>query len=733
MKKSFTLIALAVLFLTAVANVSAQNRCFLNNGHGSIGSITYSDQMMLLHQDEQSVSLISKTEVKPQQRGDAATHTLNVYFPEESDSRVYVSDGVNVLAQMYNWESDYLSVELEEGTYYLLSVGSDFATDRHCVWVMDDLELDADKDVQIDFGQCEYNLFTDVVDVEGRHFKDMETKTALYLVNFYWLDGVQVYDTWSYSMNGYGEQVPNRWYSSYGDKSALELKVTIEPGDQTSYFVTFPKVYGLSDHLTLANAVDDYSVVEEMFHVNEGVGPCYYDLTGKHFCRLLNGGIITNQVEFVCDDFFFDPARPYTIVSNLKIGDPTAYESGTDILVPAVYESLDWEIGLAAYHDCYRTPFYIDTEGNVVREALPYYETEFNMVSIPNFFPETPALTIKPASKTAYFGERTPLSCYNPIAFNSETFPLGLTAFLGAFYSSGEESCERVCDYDQLITVNIGGQEVYSDSLYLFNKDANTFMPDPAPVFVEVANRHLGANEVSKSNYTRVDFNLANDDAIPPTMTFLRVLNDKGDEAIQLPDLARSSLVFGCADFTCTFDMDYFYFVPGYQARPNVEVYYSVGAGEWLPLDAVEDENLFHMNHGNVFVADLSQLAGQVADTWVSCKFVLTDEAGNSQAQELDNLFFAGAFESVDELVGLGHVVAPNPFNSAFRVTVAEAVNGTAHVMVYNVLGELIYSRTENCADTREFTIDGSALKPGVYFYGIDTEQGLLQGKIVKE
>ncbi len=720
-----------VLF-TTVTNLTAQNRSFFNNGKGCVGSITYSDQMMILDHDEQSVSLITKTEVKPQQRGNAATHKLNVYFPEESDSRVYVSDGINLLAQMQSFEGDHLTVELEEGTYYLFSSGQDWMTDRSCVWVLDDLELVSDMDIQIDFSQCEFNLFTDVVDLEGRHFKDMETKSALYFIDFYWLGGVQVYDTWSYSMSGYGEQVPSRWYSAFDEKSALKLTVTIEPGNQTSYFVTFPKVYGLSDHLQFANAVDDYSVVEEMFHVN-GEGPCYYDLTGKHFCRPLNGGIITNQVEFVGDDFFFDPIMPYTIVSNLKIGDPTAYESGTDILVPTVYESIDWNIGLSGYHDGFRTPFYLDTEGNVVREALPYYEIEYNMVTIPNFFPETPALTTQPVSKMAYFGERTPLSNYNPIAFNSETFPLGLTAFLGAFYSSGEQSSERVCDYDQMITVTIDGEEVYSDSLYLFNKDANTFMPDPAPVVVEVANRHLVANDVPKSNYTRVEFNLENADAFPPTMTFLRVLNDKGDEAIQLPNLNGSNLVFGCADFTCTFNMDYFYFQPGYNARPNVEVFYAVDGGAWLPLNAIEDENLFHVNHGNVFVADLSQLAGQIADAWVSCKFILTDESGNSQVQELINLFFAGEFESVGEQAGLGHLAMPNPFNSEFLIAAADAVNGTAQVMLYNLLGELVYSRTENCAYTQEFTIDGSALKPGVYFYSIDTSNGVIQGKIVKE
>ncbi len=67
------------------------------------------------------------------------------------------------------------------------------------------------------------------------------------------------------------------------------------------------------------------------------------------------------------------------------------------------------------------------------------------------------------------------------------------------------------------------------------------------------------------------------------------------------------------------------------------------------------------------------------------------------------------------------------------KITAAQAVEGEANVAVYNVLGEQISSKTENCKETKEFIIDGSTWKPGVYFYSISTKDGLLQGKIVKE
>ena len=78
-------------------------------------------------------------------------------------------------------------------------------------------------------------------------------------------------------------------------------------------------------------------------------------------------------------------------------------------------------------------------------------------------------------------------------------------------------------------------------------------------------------------------------------------------------------------------------------------------------------------------------------------------------------------------------MVYPNPFSGEVKITSAQDVNGVANIAVYNVLGELVYSKTQNCTETKEFTIDGNTWKAGVYFYSISTEGGLLQGKIIKE
>ena len=100
---------------------------------------------------------------------------------------------------------------------------------------------------------------------------------------------------------------------------------------------------------------------------------------------------------------------------------------------------------------------------------------------------------------------------------------------------------------------------------------------------------------------------------------------------------------------------------------------------------------------------------------WVNLKFVVTDEAGNLQMQELYNVFYAGENVSMNEhsAESLQHTVYPNPFTSEVKITAAQAVEGEANVAVYNVLGEQISSKTENCKETKEFIIDAGRLSAG--------------------
>ena len=731
MKKSFTFVVLAALVMTTASNLTAQNRCVLKNSKGSQEFSTSSKNLKVLEQDGQMCHVVAYPDVKPQTKGNAPTYTLNVYPPLEDELNViWVSDGLDMVGIFFEGMGDYLSLDLEEGTYYIESSGrrGDFA----CYWTFD-IELNDDTDVYVDFSECVYDLTINAVDENGNPFEG-EYVDINYTVDLFWLGGL-LDDEFNYYTFEYTNEVPIVRFNDVNEHSIIHLNVNVEPGDNKSYMIEC-QTRGMHESQVYTVVAEDMEVIQETFTVKSDADVCYYHTDYKNIISE-NGGWSTYN--FWSINLVFDPNKPYTLVTNSKIGDPTNFEPGSKtIFFPTVYEWF-YLYGPTDYDDYISTTLYIDAEGNVVREAKPLFREGVhpNPACWPIYIPETPAKTVMPSSKMTFFGERTPLATYYPKAFNANNTPMNQNFFSGGFFFSGEQSCERTCDYDSFIQIYVDGQEAYNDSICKFNKYWVNIQPiTPGDVIVEVNNNHLTANDVSKANKTHVEFSLNNDDAMPPTMTFLRVLDGNGDEAIWHDNLSHSTLVFGCADYSYHYNENYgSYDYLVYNDKPEVEVLYSIDGDIWNPLVFEENESLFHIDYGNVFVVDLGKLESPALDKWVSLKFTLTDAAGNTQTQILENVFYTGQMISVNEHTteNMLHQVYPNPFTGEVKITAIQNLNGVANITVYNVLGEQIYSKTENCTETKEFTIDGSAWKPGIYFYSISTEGGLLQGKIVKE
>lgn len=735
MKKLFTIVAAVALFMTTVANINAQNCCVLKNANGSQSTISYSDGMKAFQRNDYTVTIVPDVLTPVETKATATTHTLTVYPPVDGSwDYLAVTDGTDRIGVIWQGQADQLTLDLEEGTYQVLSGGCFFTNVSFydCIWVSDMIVLNDDVEVQVDYNDCVYNVNVDLVDENGNSFAGLNFYNLTYQITFDWFDGVWTTTTGIFA-NGYMQQILNVKYNGFDENSTVNLAVMMEPGNQKSYFFK-GSTRGMHESPTFVVTADDLTIIQEQFLLNGSIeSPCFYHNDVKSVFDP-NGNWLVN--EGWIPELTFDQSVPYTIVSNAKVDNSSNFESGSKILLmPTVFEGYDPNNNnYPRYKDYITTPLYIDAEGNVVREAKPFFREGTNSASWPNYFPETPARTIQSEEKLTYFGERTPLATYYPVAFNANNTPLGRTFFSGGFFFSGEHSCERTCDYDSYIHIIVNGQEFYNDSIYRFNFDDDNYYVEPSSVIVEVNNEHLTANEVGKANATLVEFNLERDDAMPPTMTFLRLLDDKGDESIWFDKLNQSTLVFGCGDFTHHFSEEgnrYNHLL--YDAKPNVEVFYSLDGDNWLPLVFAEDESLFHVDYGNVFVADLSQIESRALDKWVSLKFSLIDEAGNTQTQTLENVFFAGEQTNVNEQCYLSHSVYPNPFADEVRITTAQGVNGIANVQVYNVLGELVYVKTVNCTETTEFNIDGGAWKSGVYFYSIITDQGKLQGRIVKE
>lgn len=748
MKKVLRSLIVASLCIIGVASANAQNRCVLKNDKGSQRVITYSDDMKAFQIDDQSVALVSMPKVKPQVvKGTSPTYTLNVYAPTGTNytwGYMGVSDGIRIIGYLYHnpfpGSPQVLSIDLEEGIYHAFCIGNTFSNGKSisCTWLKDDIVITEDTDIFVDLDECVYELNVNLVDENGNPFVDgTELLDITYETALNWRGHSLMYNQ-RLAPEVYSEQMPVTRFSGFNEHSSLQLCVSLYPGFQKHYYIQCPKIMGLHESPTFVVTADELNVVQEQFIPKSIIDTlCLYRTDVMTINENASSSFLIT--EMVKSNLIFDPEQPYTIITNTKIENPNNFDTGLKrILFPTVYEWYDAFTYTTYYDKDYiGTPIYLDADGNVVREAKPFFKDGPESASYPNYIPETPARTVKPANKLTFFGERTPLATYYPVAFGPNNSPYGQTFFYGGFFFSGEQSCERSCDYDSNIRVRIDDEEVFNDSICNFNVYGNSYPLDaPANVTIDVYNRHLVTNDVQKTNKTHVEFDLERDDAMPPTMTFLRVLDGNGDENIWLDRMDLSTLVFACGDYGHHFNEEDFTFDHlEYNAKPEVELLYSFDGETWLPLVFAEDESLFHIDYGNVFVAYLSQLESRAINKWVSLKFVLTDEAGNTQTQELSNVFYAGENVSVNEHIAesLKHTIYPNPFTSKVKITSAQAVEGEANIAVYNVLGEQVYSKTYNCAETKEFIIDGSTWKPGVYFYSISTKDGLLQGKILKE
>ena len=719
MKKFITKLVLAAIILINAANVTAQNRCVLKNERGSQMVITYPENTMTFQHNDHMATIVTKPTIAPKEKGNAPTHTLTINAPvgDEWDC-IFVCDSFQIIEEFYQDMGDSFPVELEEGTYYVLSTGSRTSSDfAPCLWVREDIALNEDVVIDVDYDECVFSLSIDAVDEHGNSFDGIDFETSLYVAVFDLLS--RGFCTAAFYQDGIlFPSNPLTRYNGFNESSILNSSVSMEPGYQKSYFLRCGHLNGLHEDHTFTITADDYSVTQELF---PNANNCSYSL---NYFTLYNNGVYLG-VHPLIPSFIMEPSIPYTIVSNDRIIEPTNFDDGSKTyLQPSMNE---WSDEIYSFNGSCVTTFCFNTKGEVVRGARPSF---FQLFSWPNPIPYIPAMSVKPNDKLASFGERTPLATYSPMAFNANNSPYNITFIKGGLFFGGENSCERPCDYDCNIKARINGEEFYNDNLYKYN--LQTFTTDLYPITIDVNNDHLFANDVHKTNKTHVEFDLRNDDAIPSTMTFLRVLDGNGDESICLSDLSQSTLVFACADFTYSFTGNIHM---EYNAEPEMEVFCSYEQDEWEPLVLEEVESLFDEDYGNVFTADLGQLESRALNKWVSLKFVLADEAGNSQTQELSNVFYAGENVSVNEHIAesLKHTVYPNPFTSEVKITAAQAVEGEANIAVYNVLGEQVYSKTYNCAETKEFIIDGSTWKPGVYFYSISTKDGLLQGKILKE
>lgn len=750
--KRFALATLLAIGCTQVANAqvgNAQKRYTLGDGKNYTRVIETNADVTVCQTDEQCITTTFNKTPKKNIKAGATTHTLSVYPPEGVGTwSIYVASGDTYFNQTASFfGGDGLIDEVEEGVYDIVINGSSSVSDTSFFITYDQVVVNEDVTIQSSLVDCCYRVEVCDYTPDGTPLSELNYVRTEYTVLFNWRgQGILVKKDVKPLTTYYGH-VPYVYFSGFDERSSIGLTERLFVENQTCYFINHEPIAGCSGNLVFGSNGEDLKTHEEYYYVNTN-DTSYYFVDEIVFGQDTDGSKWVEAQFSKSRNTMFDGGRPLTIVSNVKIEDPLDFPHGYHyVMAPHVTETKDWESYIWPEYDNTITTdiMYYNADDELVWEPFHNFKRRFSEFLFNEAYHDEPSLTPMAyhyeVGEKLCFGERTPIVYQQTQAYNAETSPTGAESPLIVNTTiMGENGIQRIGDHDALIHISLDGEEIYCDSIYKYNADYyNHPVVQPGIVTVDITDNHLVVEGVEKTNTTHTEFDLSREDAMPPTMTILQVKNQYGFENVELIDWAEAQIVFAAGDFEPHFvdfggGMGYFDKMQ-YKAKPNVEVYYSIENGEWQPLEYTENEELFYVNYGNVFTIGLNQLEANVADKWVNLKFVVTDEAGNSQTQELSNVFYAGEMESVNEhaVNRLQHEVYPNPFNGEVRIMSSEAVNGNATFNVYNVLGAQVYHQDMNCTNTTEFVWDGSQVGPGVYFYSISTVDGVLQGKIVKE
>ncbi len=751
MKNMYKMMLLAVGLLMETASLNAQNRYTFGDGETRSTTIVASDNIEVTQIDDNMIQCSTMNKPMTDLRENAITHTLTINTERGRFPRAIYVAGDNY----YNRVSNSFSEEVEEGYYDILVNGQYYdENDVKCsgfiiydsVAVFDDITIDAS------FDECIYTIGIDAVDENGQLLSLKDYVSTDYEISFRWLGGSKWNEPWNIlnSLVGstYLSEISKLRYNGFDERTFVIVNASLYTTEQVNYNINFP-IVGLSDNVILTNDANDLINYKVIFTLNEGDRSLnrnlkYYNI--NWFERFDENTFIgTGGYN---EHLSFDANKLITIYSNNKVTNLHDYTYDTKpLLLPTIYESRVNYNNSPVYENSVVAPgLYHNADNQIVHESFGMPKNIMgNEGAIPlnylGYFQETPATIISDPEDLIVMEGRTPLSYYQAYAIKASESLSGKNTFTPNVFSIGDNAYDRVGDNCARAIVTYNGEEIFNDSLYKWIIGMEYQNELPGHVTIDINNKHLIVAGVEKNNHTHIEFDFNREDVTAPTMTILQVKDENGKESIDIPNLEGGACIqFAAGDFSphWTDEGPYggHYDYMQYDGKPNIEVFCSIedeGVIYWMHLFFEEDQAMFHENYGNYFSIPLDQLAGMYNNDWVSLKFILTDDAGNKMEQVLYNVFYVGHWDAVEEQSSLSHSVYPNPFSGEVKITAVQGVNGVANIAVYNVLGEQVYSKTENCTETTEFSIDGGVWKPGIYFYNISTESGLLQGKIVKE
>ena len=737
MKNVYRIVLTAVLMVAAVST-NAQN---LKSNRYTISDDCHNITMEV--SDNTSINMVSDklftTSIGgPENKtihANAETHNLIIHPEGEwSEMRIVGPNGFHRYIMDFMGE---FNESVEDGDYVVFVTGGvPYNGTYRSGWLGYDITVDHDITMNPSMSEAQFQL-----SVEGKDENGNPIEQQAYLQNITEVHiGFKTFGEGSISLGG--SSLITVFCNELSDSFSISATQSISVEGQTSYFIQYPTHYGkLDGDLHMSNEPSEFETNKYYYNLrnnNNSNNVSFYSVDYMNYCVSQDNDIYyCDKISSQIREMTIDPSVPIRLITNVKVDDQHLYyDKGFCVSKPfvSVYENYNPNVS-SDYHEQLVSPgAYLNGEGNWIRESfgdIPYISAK-KMEYFDPMSP-TPAACVAPASQPSFLGERTPFLYWQAENYGPSNSVSGDAYFSGVMQYIGDNGCIRKSDESANIVIRANNSQIFNDSVYKFNQ--NRFSVDePCEISMEVTDTYLIDDGIIKFNVTLIDFDLNRDDAMPPTLTMLRVVNDNGQENVYLPDYNDATIVFGAGDFEHLEPGGYFGKML-YKGKPEIYAYYSlVGGGQWMELQYTENENLFHVNYGNVFTIDLSQLGDDAADKWITLRFVVIDEAGNRQIQELYDVFYTGQQTSVNEQSSnLSHNVYPNPFSSELHINTVAAVDGIAQVSVFNILGEQVVSKTMHCNGTTEFIIDGGNFTSGIYFYHISTENGTIRGSVIKE
>ena len=642
-------------------------------------------------------------------------------------------------------EGNTFDVQIPKGVYIDVIAHGQFSQEdyRIKIFALDQIFIDKKEIVTIDFDESINHISFNCVDQNNTLISDLDllhyepmSFFSTYGGNYLIIIGApfnEVYDS-------------DIYFNNMGSRNGFitDFKCYTSTGDW--YYFSYILTDGITENIIVENTSDDLTHYLQFLNINKEPERNSTSLLGVwyYFYERQFDGYYYTQVFGFNDGDTHDREKPISVYTNAKINDNPQPGDFNTVLFPIYYDDDDWYFDDDLWQPeeetaIWSAPFNINNNGQIVLHSYLHGEAG-NMYFPENYvelITDDPLSVIYESEELITNNFRTPQLYFQFIGETPSIYPwVDYAYFMGRIVFMGENGERRYIDKNADVNVKVNGASIYDDCLWKFQNYQDYV--DIGVVEMKISNENVKGYGKTLTNNTEITFDLAKEDPYPPTVTLLRVINQNDEITVTINDPTNSKLLIAAGDFGNVYDewTGEMVLPTKYMRKPNIEIQYTVDNETFYPLEAVEDESLFHVAYGNIFNVNLAPLkTAGINEQWITVVITLTDEVGNKQKQTLSSLFYCGKNLGIEgkNIISGKTIVFPNPFTDKVTIQTEKPLTGETYFEIYDINGRIVYQKIINANQTTSFNWNGSFVKEGVYFYGIYNQGNVISGKIVKE